>query len=458
MTGRPGSCCPPSLPPRGRSAEVLRRLARFPSFEETADSRHVSPLSAIRRLLATLNNPEENYRIVHVAGTDGKGLTAAMIAAILHRDGYRTGLYTSPQVCDVREGIQIDGEWIAEDDFTRVAGTVLRAASGDVHLSQFDLRTAIALLAFSELGVDWAVVEAGLGGRFDSTNVTDKALAVVTAIDYDHTALLGDSLVEIADHKIGILRPGVPVVVARQKPGLLALLDEKASSEGSYVFAAAALAIRPSGAGLYELRWPDGEVTPARIGERVPADVYLESLRTALVSRQVLGAGSPASWAEAALAVSLPGRLEYRERVTWQGCSVPVARMVLDGCHSPGAVRACAQQLAAWHMDDYTLVLGLAGDKLTDRLRQPLADLCRPAHAIVLTSFDFPRAAAPPALAEFLRDADPVLGPRLRTAGSVSEAMRAACAEPRRPVVVAGSLYLIRDVLSGLEGRGTGIS
>lgn len=429
------------------AAAVERRLSRFASFEKTADARYLSPPASIRRLLRDLSHPEERYEIIHVAGTHGKGLTAAMIAATLASGGVRTGLYTSPHVAGLREGIRIDGRWIAEDDFARLAARVLDVAEGyggRVPLSTFDLVTATAFLAFAELGVESAVVEAGLGGRFDATNVTGKVLAVVTAIDHDHAAVLGPSLEEIAEHKLGIVRPGVAVVVAEQEGALRALLRRRLA--GERVAWSADLKVDAAATGELEIEFPDGEVRRARPRRWWPSRVGVPSLKTALMAREVLGAPAAERDARiaAALGVALPGRLDYRREVRWR--ETVFETVVLDGGHTPGAVKACAEQLEAWGVGGYTLVLGLAGDKLTERLRRPLAALCRPAREIVLAPFDSPRSS-PARLAEYLHGSER----RPAVAATLDEALARAAQAPRRPLVVAGSLYLIRDLLARIE-------
>lgn len=376
-----------------------------------------------------------------------------MIAAILASDGFRTGLYTSPWVRDAREEIQVGGEWISAERFARLAGTVLDLAEGygeSVLLSRFDLTTAIAFLAFAEAEVDWAVVEAGLGGRLDSTNVVDKALAVVTPIDYDHTAILGESLHAIADHKLGILQAGVPAVLAEQDAALTEKLAALARERS--IVHSRELEVRPrAGASGHELRWPDGAATHLTPPPRLPMSTYLECARTALLSRWLLGAGPVSSrrrssWAEAALAVSLPGRSTWLEDVSWQGKRFPT--VVLDGCHSPASLRACKRQLGDWGITEFTLILGMARDKLTERIRRPLTELSLGAEEVVFTSFDSPRSASTREGADFLAGSDPRLAARLRTAESPAEALRGASA---RALVIAGSLYLFREVLPGLE-------
>lgn len=433
--------------------EVLERLRRFASFERTADVAHLSPPASMARLLADLGRPDRRYEIVHVAGTVGKGLTASMLAATLAADGLSTGLYTSPAVLDARDGVRVDGAPISAGAFARCAAAVLDVAEGygaRVPLSAFDLTTATALLAFAEHGAAWAVVEAGLGGRYDSTNVTGKALAVVTVIDHDHAAVLGPSLAEIAEHKLGILRPGVPAVVAEQEPAADAILRRRLAGAGDVAWSER-LRVATSAAGDLEIAWPDGETARARPRPWWPARVGLPCLKTALTARERLAAGPVrrAAWTRAALGVALPGRLEYREEMVFQGR--PCGPVVLDGGHSPAAVRACAEQLRAWGVEGYALVLGLARDKLTEPLRGALAELCGRARRIVLAPFDSPRSS-PTLVAAYLHETEPGLAERLEVADGLGEALVRAAALGR-PLVVAGSLYLIRDVL-GSVGRG----
>ena len=434
-------------------SEVRARLEGFASFEKSSEARHLSPLASIRRLLADLGHPERDFQVVHVAGTHGKGLTAAMIAAILSEEGLKTGLYSSPYVLDLREEVRIDGKWICEDELARLAGSVVELTEGyDTPVSRFDLMTATAFLAFSQAGADWAVVETGLGGRLDSTNVTDKALAVITPIDYDHAALLGESLAEIAEHKLGILREGTPVVVARQNDELTAALRRRFDHQRRPVTWSGEIGIRPSRDGR-QLLWEDPTAEPHSLPPDWPSRTYLECLRTALASATYLASASgfrnrPTAWVDAALAISLPGRLSILRDVGCKSGTCRFATVVLDGCHSPAAVQACVAQLRDWRIAGYTLILGVSRDKLTQRLRRPLSELCARAIEVICTSFDSPRAAAAPDSAAFL---DATAGIRPRRAESAEEALLKASQAPERPLVVAGSLYLLRDVFSLIE-------
>ena len=186
-------------------------------------------------MLAELGNPQNGGRFIHVAGTNGKGSTCAMIASALRVAGYRTGLYTSPHLVDPRERIQIDGRLISHDAWASAFAEVHAAAERllareeiETHPSFFETITAMAFLAFSRAGVDVVVLETGLGGRLDATNVVIPELSVITPIDFDHEAFLGSSIELIAAEKAGIIKPDRPAVFAAQRPEAFSVLERKA--------------------------------------------------------------------------------------------------------------------------------------------------------------------------------------------------------------------------------------
>src|SRR5215467_910556 len=181
-------------------------------------------LENISVLARHLGDPEKHYPSVHIAGTNGKGSTAAFLEAMLRKAGYRTGLYTSPHLERINERIRIDGEPISDEGFARIftrlrqlVESLLANGALRAHPTFFECVTAIAMLAFAEAGVDFAVFETGLGGRLDSTNIVTPQVSVITRIDFDHENFLGHSLREIAAEKAGIIKPEVPVVIAGQR-------------------------------------------------------------------------------------------------------------------------------------------------------------------------------------------------------------------------------------------------
>ncbi len=188
-------------------------------------------LARVSRLMGSLGNPHREFKSVHIAGTKGKGSTAAMLSAMLSNCGLKVGLYTSPHLLDVRERVQINGEMISEAETTRLMGRIAPVVRrlGKDEPTYFEILTALAFLYFAEQKVDLAVVETGMGGRLDSTNVIRPEVCAITSISYDHMSQLGPTLDKIAEEKAGIFKPGVPAVSAPQTPEAKAALQRIAA-------------------------------------------------------------------------------------------------------------------------------------------------------------------------------------------------------------------------------------
>jgi dihydrofolate synthase/folylpolyglutamate synthase len=183
-------------------------------------------------LLEELGNPHSKYPIIHVAGTKGKGSVCALCASALQAAGYKTGLYTSPHLLDYVERIQINGEPISHQQMIDLVDEIKPAVAKIPKLTTFEITTALGFLAFAKNGVNAAVIEVGLGGRLDATNVVTPKVSVITSISYDHTAVLGNTLDKIATEKAGIIKPGIPVISAPQQPEALKVFERIANQRG----------------------------------------------------------------------------------------------------------------------------------------------------------------------------------------------------------------------------------
>jgi dihydrofolate synthase/folylpolyglutamate synthase len=338
-------------------------------------------LGRIQRLLDAFDQPHRRWPAVHVAGTNGKGSTAAMIAAILRAAGYRVGLYTSPHLHVVNERMRVDGSPIRPDRLAELAEelrAVLRriglrdavesAASPQSVTDQptyFECTTAIAFAHFACEQVDWAVIETGLGGRFDATNVVVPRVTVLTPIDYDHIDYLGSSLTSIAWEKAGIIKPGVPVVVTQQPPEAELVIDEEARRCGAPVF-----------------RWGRDFAIDQETSDELGVQRFayrdrngiLSSLTCPLLGRHQL---HNAASAIAAVSELLPGGIRTNREsvanglasVRWEGRLEVMRdrpRLLLDGAHNPAAARALAAFLAEEKRrlgGTVTLVFGIMRDK-----------------------------------------------------------------------------------------------
>ena len=206
------------------------------NYERKAPQPGDLKLDRMRALLHRLGDLHEKLRTVHVAGSKGKGSTCAMLASVLHHAGYRVGLFTSPHLTDIRERIQVDGELIGKDDVAALMAEIKPAVeeleSAGEPVTFFEVGTALGFLHFLQQGCDIAVIEVGLGGRFDSTNVLTPLVSVITSISLDHTQMLGETVEQIAFEKAGIIKPGVPVVSGVTEPGPRRVIERIATQRG----------------------------------------------------------------------------------------------------------------------------------------------------------------------------------------------------------------------------------
>jgi dihydrofolate synthase/folylpolyglutamate synthase len=338
-------------------------------------------LERIRAVLEALGNPERVYRVVHVAGTNGKGSTCAMIEAGLRAAGIRTGLFTSPHLIEPTERIQIDGIPVNEADFERAFNVVHDVAERldlDCHPTYFETVTAMAFWLFGEKKVETAVIEVGLGGRLDSTNVVQPVLTVITPIDFDHEAYLGHTIEAIAGEKAGILKPGVPAVFARQRPEAARVLEARAAE----------LHVAVTHAEDFEIRDLHIDARGSRFSCIVcplAGEHQVDNAVTAALALRALGV-SPDGIKDA----RWPGRIEHVS---------PNPDIILDGAHNPAGARALARYLDRFYGGRRIwLVYGAMRDKAIDEVAGILFPI---AAELVLTAPDSARALRPKALAEF---------------------------------------------------------
>jgi dihydrofolate synthase/folylpolyglutamate synthase len=416
-----------------RYADAVRFLNAFTDYERMASAYTPGDydLGRMRRLLTSLGHPERAFLSLHIAGTKGKGSTAHLAEAILREAGYRTGLYTSPHLVDMRERIRLDGTPVSEAEFIRTMAA-LEPHLRRLRPTYFETMTAAAFLLFADKGVDYAVVEVGLGGRLDATNVILPAACAITTIDYDHMDKLGHTLEEIAGEKAGILKPGVPVVSSPQPPAALRVLRRKGNpyfprfqvlSGRGFVLK---FRVEGSGGRRYACELP-------ALGEHQAANA---ATAIALVERS--GARiSPAVVRRAFRKVRLPGRVEVMGRRPW---------VIVDAAHNPVSARALAAALKSVPRRRTILVFGASADKdygAMLRTLLPGMDLA------IFTRAAHPRAAA---ASDLLGKAK---GCAAVAAGSVARALRMArkAAGPRDAIVVTGSFYVAGEALAQLARR-----
>jgi dihydrofolate synthase/folylpolyglutamate synthase len=396
-------------------------------------------LQRMQALMERLGNPQRAYRVVHVAGTNGKGSTAAMIEAGLRAAGHTTGLYTSPHLMRFNERLRINGSEGSDKQFAGAVGEV-RAANewllskkgGREHPTFFESVTAAAFYGFRRAAVDWGVIEVGLGGRLDATNVVDPEVAVITPIALDHEAFLGKSGASIAAEKAGILKPGCRAVFAPQKqPAALGVpvtrigVDwraEKISEErGSYRFTAR--------------RAADGFGFEARL--TLAGEHQVDNALTAIATLDELGVPAEAI-AQGLAMVHWPGRLQ----------SVGESpEILLDAAHNPAGARVLASYLSNHRRGQRVhLIYGTSRDKAVDEV----AGLLFPCAArVILTRANMARAASPETLQSMLDHHHD----SMRIEPTLARAIEAAHgqAAPEDVIVIAGSVFLVGEALGLLQ-------
>lgn len=399
-------------------------------------------LERIRSVLNALGEPQAQYPSIHVAGTNGKGSGCALCAAALQAEGYRVGSFTSPHVEGALHGIRINGEMVGRDQLEETFQLIRPHLQVDGGSTNFEIVTALAFTHFARANVDASVIEVGLGGRLDATNVITPLVSVITSIDYDHTSILGNTLAEIATEKAGIIKPGVPVVVSPQPEEARAAILARAKTHNApaievgkdYLFERGY-----SDLGGQDLRvWPAAspmEATNLHIA--LLGAHQIENAATAYAALQTANQRglrlSAAAIQSGFAAARWPGRFELLQK------NPPI---VLDAAHSPAAARALRQALDEYFPDlPITLVLGVSADKDLEGLLAPLGE--RIAFAIA-TQSAHPRAMPAIQLAERLI----ALGVAAAAEPEAAKALQAAKAQSQKSgvILVAGSVFLVEQV------------
>ena len=404
-------------------------------------------LDTMTALVGRLGMPQARYGTLHIAGTNGKGSTAAMVAAILQKAGYRVGLYTSPHLIDFRERIRVNGEMISEAEVARLTDLLRGLCEPDLSATFFEYTTAMAVQYFADSQVDLAVLEVGLGGRFDATNVVMPLACAITTIALDHQAYLGTTLSSVAFEKAGIIKTNVPVIVGR-------VPDEAGRAIEGVAIERAAPLVRLG---------VDFDVTgqtPARFAFTGCRIHYNDLSCPLLGAHQLDNAACALALLEAAgvsgLVIGENSVREGLKNVHWEGRLEVVSQhplTVLDGAHNPAAADAVASYLREFrlsHPDSRViLVMGMMNDKDHRGFFEPLKELV---DEVVLTQADLPRSATIQELQVALSEiwSRPFLKALLNDAMGQAKQL----ARPEDLICVTGSLMLIGDVKALLGGCG----
>lgn len=411
-------------------SDALTYLNQFISYERQPPIKY-SPetlnLDRVHALLDRLGRPERAFRSIHIAGTKGKGSTAAMIESGVRAAGYRTGLYTSPHLHTFRERVRVNGTFISREDFARLVDELEPHVAAVAGVTWFEIITALAFLHFAQVHIEVGVIEVGLGGRFDATNVLTPLVSVITPLSLDHTNLLGNSIEQIAFEKAGIIKPRVPVVSAPQQPAAWDVIRRVARMR------AAPLTVAPHPLALCEA--PRERGSSHEPGVRLPllgahqiinaataiTALHVANERGLTISDEAIRAGL--------LNVQWPGRLEVLSRD-------PL--VVVDGAHNGDSAEKLAAALRdVFHHDQWTLIIGVSADK---DLAAILDALLPVAARVIVTRARHVRAADVETLSRHVaaRGVAPI------EAADVARAIELACAD-QDPIIITGSLFTVAE-------------
>ncbi|HKJ04748.1 MAG TPA: folylpolyglutamate synthase/dihydrofolate synthase family protein [Geopsychrobacteraceae bacterium] len=382
-------------------------------------------------LLKRLGNPQDALRIVHVAGTNGKGSTASALASILCQAGLRTGLYTSPHLHSFTERIQINGKPIEEQSVAALIEEIKPVAE-DLGTTFFEFATALALLSFQRNGVEWVVLEVGMGGRLDATNIVSPELVLLSPISLDHAEHLGDSLAAVAGEKAGIFKQQVPVLSARQPEAAARVVEKKALTLEAPLFRSGTDFTWRASADRFNYHGLDrtlSDLTPGLTGTH-----QLENLSLALAAAELLKRSgvkiSTSAMREGIAQVVWPGRLEWLS-----------GHVLLDGAHNPAGAEVLGAYLKTKSLDGIHWIVGLKADKDSEKILTPLLPFTKQLYAC---KPPVEAAVSPHSLAALARKA----GVSAEVFELPQQALAAAqnTRKAEELILVAGSLFLVAEI------------
>ncbi len=430
-----------------RYHDALRYLYGLVDYEKRRIDRY-SPrefkLERVSELLSRLGNPHETYPTLHIAGTKGKGSVSSILAGTAEAGGLRTGLYTSPHLHTYRERIQINGSPISRRSMADLLTEMLPTIESVPGLTTFEVTTALAFLYFQRENVDLAVMEVGLGGRLDATNVVTPEISVITSLSLDHTYLLGDTLAQIAFEKAGIVKPGISVVTAPQKDEALEVLERIASERSSpitvvgrdWLWTPVARSLDGQTVRIWHNETPspfDGTYDVKLLGDFQQENAAVAIATVAQLHEDGHAWANPHALRESLSSAKWPGRMEVLNQTP------PI---VIDCAHNPYSAETLAKSLQVWFPGvSWVLIFGSSSDKDIKGMLEALLPISR--HVIATRSYH-PRATAPSTLADLCADlghgAEIAVNPR-RALEQASHSL-----EPGFGIVATGSIFLVADV------------
>jgi len=422
--------------------KTLEYLYSFVDYSLSRGLRNMAEkfdLDRMRRFLEFLGNPERAYPIIHVAGTKGKGSVCALCASALEAGGYRVGLYTSPHLQDYTERIQINGAPIPREELIKLVDEIRPFLDQGTEITTFEITTALALLYFARQKVTAAVLEVGLGGRLDATNAVQPNVTVITSISYDHTQVLGDTLAEIAAEKGGIIKRGVPVIIAPQQEEARAVFEKIAARQNArliqigrdFQFKGIENSLEGQTLQVWDTTQPSSQ--PVQLQIPLLGDHQLENTATAYAALRVAN--------EHGLPLSVESIQKGFKDVDWPGRFEVLRRdppVVVDAAHNRDSARRLMQTLKTYFKDwPVVLVFGASEDKDISGM---LAELMQNVDQVIFTRSYHPRAIEPESLVALVQG----YGKSAVVVPAVEDALERALevAGEDKLVLITGSIFI----------------
>ncbi len=449
----------------GRYQDTLDYIFAYVNYEKQPRYTYNAMTFNLRRmeeLLDRLGNPQNAFRCVHIAGTKGKGSTSAMVESVLRTAGYRTGLYTSPHLHTFRERIRVAGALMSKADLVDLATRSRAAIEATPGITAFEVMTSLAFLHFAQQGVAWAVLEVGLGGRLDATNVVHPNVCAITSLSYDHVELLGHTLSLIAWEKAGIIKAGVPVVSAPQEAEAMGVIQRVCTDTGArLVTIGHDWTVEGNGAQLA------GQTLTIH---RVADGLTLANLKIPLLGRH--------QWVNAATAVAMLTELSAQGVVIpeaalrrglatarWPGRFEVLQRqpvVVVDSAHNADSAQKLRATLATWFprppRKRLALIFGASNDKdisgmLEAFLTPDPASGYRPVDKVIVTQSGHPRSTAPAGLADMVRHLSTTVNISVQDTvhSALTEAL--AWANDDDLICVTGSIFVVAQARRAWANR-----
>lgn len=420
-------------------------FSRLPMYQRVGQAAYKADLSNTEALLKILEKPQENFKAIHVAGTNGKGSVSHIIASVLQQAGYKTGLYTSPHLRDFRERIRVNGEMIPREKVIEFIKKYYLAFE-KIKPSFFEMTVGMAYQYFAEEKVDFAVLETGMGGRLDSTNISNPVLSIITHIDYDHTQFLGNTLEEIAAEKAGIIKPGIPVIIGRRQQETLPVFEKTAKEKNTrLIFPEDHIELKRIQTAKplekhYDI-WFENELYLENVNSPLLGNYQMENIATALQSIVELNQSGNISVKKETIREGLENTVTNTQLLgRWQIINKnPLT--IADTGHNREGIMAIRQQLQETDYQHLHFVLGMVSDKDHEEVLSLLPNNA----TYYFCKADIPRGLE----AEILKEKAFKAGLNGKNYPSVMHAYNSARnnAGPHDLVFVGGSTFVVAEVI-----------